>query len=857
MSDDFDIKTLPSNFVSISRPSEVIKKLNEKRRAAHNETIGSMRDQMRSLNEKVDEEIRKVSEIYMGKIEVLKDDAAAVLRDLSNKTKNIDDFDMEVDTINKVSEKLSEKKQNQLETVDGLYNKLLSIEKNRSTTFKSILKQTKEELLTIAHELPMTVEDFFGNELVCINQITMSNHQNYAELQRDLKLQVNKDMKIWSEELLEVKEVLKDLLKVMVRKSVIKITSNLKQDMSSYVSGDLTREIIKIRSLHSAMAWNMDDGVPVSTDDVEKWLKDVQKTLASLDLGAKNIIKLYKSIIIILFNRFFSELEDLKKIMMKTGIVNTDEIEEFQSEIYTPTIDELNAKFEDDFAYLQDVWGNTLNTMKDTTNETYQFLKSAAFLWDNHFHRIKELQKIVLNDLAKMVGKNIKAAGVFEVEINITMEKLRQGSNENKLEKLLAEAAAVLNNLEKTYGLHHQAEIQILQKYETMMDVETDVLMAEIKRFLISHPPDSDRDPKKQRRRASQMSEKELDPTEYFIPSQIMYITFQVDAVKNWMFGLWEAIDHYLTTCKSEISVITQDWIEKQSEKIKERFKVTLAFHKPRYFSLKCFIYEKRLMELMKHSDRYQSHKMAAEEEIKRLKEIQSSNDQKFTDVYEEFLFKRDEILNKVNNFGKSQQVRGFLHTVHPLFKEYKKKLKEIEEEYAGKCLEYIECLRIANYQYLKASKSFSDEGNFNMTELEALQKNLVKLEQFAEKTLEKCMKEDKTRLEKYNDKLLSAESTTVSTFEELIQEHEHNENVVKMMKELQRNIRNEVVSLKTSMKIIEHDIKKFMEQSEHNIENEEFLSAFSLRYDELIPNMQVFTDFIDMSTRSNDLDGE
>lgn len=69
------------------------------------------------------------------------------------------------------------------------------------------------------------------------------------------------------------------------------------------------------------------------------------------------------------------------------------------------------------------------------------------------------------------------------------------------------------------------------------MELEVEVLIAEIKRFLTIHPLDEENDPKKQRKRASQMSELEIDPNESFIPQQIIYCTFHVEAIKNWKLG--------------------------------------------------------------------------------------------------------------------------------------------------------------------------------------------------------------------------------------------------------------------------------------------------------------------------------
>lgn len=76
-----------------------------------------------------------------------------------------------------------------------------------------------------------------------------------------------------------------------------------------------------------------------------------------------------------------------------------------------------------------------------------------------------------------------------------------------------------------------------MDKYRELVEIEIDVLMAEIKRFLYLHPQDEERDPKKQRKRASQESQVLIDPTEALIPNQMLFCRYEVEAVSNWMFG--------------------------------------------------------------------------------------------------------------------------------------------------------------------------------------------------------------------------------------------------------------------------------------------------------------------------------
>lgn len=72
-----------------------------------------------------------------------------------------------------------------------------------------------------------------------------------------------------------------------------------------------------------------------------------------LDQSASRIVSYYKSMIIILFKRFFEELEDLKESISKTGIIDNASIEDFQGEIYTPGIEQLNITAKADFLKIQ------------------------------------------------------------------------------------------------------------------------------------------------------------------------------------------------------------------------------------------------------------------------------------------------------------------------------------------------------------------------------------------------------------------------------------------------------------------------------------------------------------------------
>lgn len=442
------------------------------------------------------------------------------------------------------------------EYIQGLQN----IEERRKNKMKILLQATSIQLGSIAFESPFKIANFLEIEMLELNKIILNNHQNINDIEKDIKLRVEYYIKGWNEEILEIKEALKKYLKALTKLSLAKMRSTIGTvGDASIQSGHLKEQISHIAQLQSELKLfsSLETLVPVTYEEVDTWLKSVQLTLASLDENAKNLVNNYKSIIIILFNRFFDELEELKKSILATGIIEKTELEEFQGEIYTPPVEELKIKYTEELERLQAVWGDAIDAMRNGVEETYNFLRKAASLWDRHFARVRDAQVLVECDVQNTVAKNSHSAQIFEIKVNVLLDKLRQCPEEKKLEKLLQEAKQMLDEVEKNYAAHYASEIQVAVKYHTVIETEIDILMAEIRRYLAIYPRDDERDPKKQRKRASQESTKPVDSNEQLIPINLLYCIFQIDAVKNWKFGLWEAINNYLETGELIFSIKT------------------------------------------------------------------------------------------------------------------------------------------------------------------------------------------------------------------------------------------------------------------------------------------------------------
>lgn len=90
-----------------------------------------------------------------------------------------------------------------------------------------------------------------------------------------------------------------------------------------------------------------DDGLPRSFYCYIYNSSNNIKTIS--DRSAKYIVNIYKAAIVVIFHRFFKELEDIKTSMLDIDMLSREEIKPYECEIYTPTAEELDLKNEEEF----------------------------------------------------------------------------------------------------------------------------------------------------------------------------------------------------------------------------------------------------------------------------------------------------------------------------------------------------------------------------------------------------------------------------------------------------------------------------------------------------------------------------
>lgn len=249
-----------------------------------------------------------------------------------------------------------------------------------------------------------------------------------------------------------------------------------------------------------------------------------------------------------------------------------------------------------------------------------KFIETACVLWGRHFHRTKVLQTIILRDIENTVQRNNDMCELYESKLNVLIDTLRQEPTKETLNKTLGNIKVLLAQVEEQYNVQYQSEIGLLKKYQEAFNFLSDILVGEVKRFVEVYPPDRELDPKICRARASQTNIP-ADPLEKLIPNQMFYFKFQIGAISNWQFGLWESINNYLEVAKVDVQAEIDQWIQRRLTRANARKNIRLSYHRSRINKIQAYIYEERLEELCQHQNRWNEHKMAVQRRLPTLKD--------------------------------------------------------------------------------------------------------------------------------------------------------------------------------------------------------------------------------------------
>lgn len=302
---------------------------------------------------------------------------------------------------------------------------------------------------------------------------------------------------------------------------------------------DKNEEDDELRNINKRLKilWENINPFRVKTDDLDTFSSEINNYLNRLYHCSFDLLNLYKSTHAKVYTDYLAGLHDLKEDLKEEGILNIDEIEDIDQEC-TGAINRITTQYDIEIEDVKHVLHEVIENLQQKLKRTFEFLLELFFIYDDHFERLNKVKTVIQEDLKLTTIKNDRAAHKEEMKLNVLLDGIRQGTEDN-IDEPMAKVYAILESLKKMYNAHYNAEIAVINKITQYNGVLSEVTKAELKRFLVFNPRDENVNPtrlKHLERSAPSLTVEENIKTN-LVTKQIYTCNLQADSVHNWMYG--------------------------------------------------------------------------------------------------------------------------------------------------------------------------------------------------------------------------------------------------------------------------------------------------------------------------------
>ncbi|KAK9871189.1 hypothetical protein WA026_011470 [Henosepilachna vigintioctopunctata] len=749
----WDIRGLSASQPVESIPVLVVDRVNVRRKERHDNILMQLSSKMNEVNEIIEKEIRKQAENVVAHINLIKENVDNILDIIEEKQcvglgKNV---------INRMQEIMKQLNDNRLSKIDSFCNFVRKLEAQRSESFKHILKKVYKDMHDNMYLLPYEIQKFFENKIQHLNQITMNNYHCYTELEGKLKLQMEEEMKIWFQ-------------KLKIYEKIKKRKTNADENLEAAQEADEISGMDVVRGKKREIGKKL--------DEAEANFQDLlQVTSNSLYLRSHHILDIYRT--------YLTEMMHVATNMIRADIVDHSDIQ-----LGFASIHALSVQYDTDEDEIRDIIREGIRDITQSLDSNLKNFSHSTRIFDTYVDRMLEMAELCKKQLYLTLTRNDKATMRMNTNINILVDKLRQDSSENNLDKTMSEIMSIVSNIDAMLLSNLKEEVSVVDRVHQLTMFNVELMIDEIGRFVEQIPPPSDSDPRVMKKRASWLNFEELKNNDHLFSEDFLNCRFMIDAINNWQFGIWQALITIMDYSKHAISNIVLEKSNNKKRKLKYRCELKMKMNNLRMQSIREDFYKVRLIELRAHDDRLKQHRMGVEENIIKLNHLQKEMELLCRDFIDtKYLPEIQKAMLLLEKVTKKRHLNDIKQNVRYLHSTILREMKPIYDRISSAHFKILTNLKNSHLMYLKSIRFFSEDGNYNVDEV----KNLKKQMGLLEKRLSKEFNTHKNTIKKTYDAFLEEcrikEKTHLHSLDKSIEEFTFKEEIERKIKELNGDI--------------------------------------------------------------------
>ncbi|XP_046845150.1 coiled-coil domain-containing protein 180-like [Xenia sp. Carnegie-2017] len=777
-----DVKHVEPGHGSVKTTS-VVQKISEGRKERHHVTMDEFHEKLGVISSEIEPRIVEASEIFKESF-FANDEELSKVTQLYSDDKDLVKYSLK--DLYKLWDCITEICSSRKEYVTELEKTFHAIEQDRYEMLCETFKSFNAKLEHIAFLMPSDVHRLMESEAEEINATIICNRKSYADLIATLHKDVveleRKHHHVWEKRLktwkkLKTNEAIEEFVDYMNNDEVrhpLEV-SRCVEEMREAQNSLNEKRLELLNSLREMKP-------PGSTKAaVYQWNNALGHLTLQIDKTNKKYMERLQNAYEEVLENCNEKLEKTKSRLENDNIIGGEELIAILNESFLPLIGEKKSRYECEMDIFEKTVENTAIHQDDLLRSLFRFLQGAAHIWDTHEIGMARQERALQEKLEQERHRHDAANQVKEANLDIIMDKMRQESSQEALEKSLIRALSLLDEIEEGYKIFHSTQLECVCKYPDKIKAQLNIYDREICAFFAvyrnkpqpnkkrraSITPDSPR----QNRASLETSPNSLEEilktsngtTFYIITSPGDYSfpvsSASVRSMKTSMTFLTDAPgmddngdiyadkliiqDELILELRQQLRVQFLESLEKwkidameransivaaKAEELNSELDLRLHLHKPRPSRAEQDVHNVRAAELVIHQERVESHSKGISCTLNEFRSRFQTMIEEHNEQTVKFKKSVQELEATFTSATKTHELLAIQDHVSGQVETYMNEIRSSLRKFRHDLDGMLSSLRNSNARFRKSFKVFSEGGNFSLEEVEEYRKKLERL---------------------------------------------------------------------------------------------------------------------------------
>uniref|UniRef100_K7G6P9 Coiled-coil domain containing 180 n=2 Tax=Pelodiscus sinensis TaxID=13735 RepID=K7G6P9_PELSI len=457
-----------SDFIIPERTnSNIIERISERRRGRHNEATARLQQELACIGREMEPFILEPGKLLLTKLSESDRTIELLFKKIENDT-DLEAFSIE--SFGELWDVISQESLYRRQWIKEMDESLIKCEVARAEKIKDLLKKYTKILEDISYLSPSDVHRCIHTEAMMINQALLANQRAIAKLfvnlmEADLKRELSERLK-WQERVKAWKIIQKDYAVRSFREFMsckeIQEPPRVKRDLEN-----MRQEQISLSRKRMELLQVLCDLLPPthSKAEINEWYESLVALNKYID--TQNVQ--HMMVIRIQYERVCQEclanIQLCKNKLLSLKVCTEKEAEKVVNPDFFRMVGKLQCRFERELEQMDRDFEDLAKCVEQNCKDLYKYFQQVIVLWDEHQLNLSQQENELQVKLNECRQKHENLNQIREANLDITLDKMRTQSSENKLTNLLGKAFAFLDVIKAGYEAFHQDLVKIVTSY--------------------------------------------------------------------------------------------------------------------------------------------------------------------------------------------------------------------------------------------------------------------------------------------------------------------------------------------------------------------------------------------------------